>query len=633
MVEVTWGDTFSDLSRVITSNDINRIDRAGVANDVGQLFNGKTESGQKWAYIHSALKADGTFFACPELDTEPQMGWYGSALVSNGSGVFSTKPYLQFSHVARPYAAFLIAGDSKYAEYPVDFDITLTHAAGSTVINVVGNTERVYTTSFTPIPDVTAVKIEIIKWSKPNTIVKIIQFSGAFIEVYKADDIVELSILEESNSDTGIVPIGNVSANELDLTLLNTDRRFSHGNTDSVYVNVLRSGRKIRVWLGFVLPVGSADQSGDVDGYIVETVAGEKIGYMPYGIYWSKDWISSYDSQVTTTTAYDVAYQLGQIDFLKSLNYTDTVEAIVNEVLTEAKNEIPALQWVVSDDTAAIAWDNIAFENKNYLEILKDIAEATLSYTYVNKNGVLVVGSRLVVDTDGLEEYKKIGMDIYFNFQSEPKIDELVNTVRVGFVDYIEGAPDTSIYSSGEVFEIPAGATELALYINWSNKPIVVSTAVVALAEETGAAVLTSVDAYANGANITVTGNPGDTFKVTATGTPYTLEENTKTTANNPESVEIFGVREYELTGNQLIKSADQARELADELIQFYGELRDDGNFTWHFSTLVSIGDTVEVVEFKSTTVETKTNFTIKRQTIKYAGYLEAQTNLRREVT
>jgi hypothetical protein len=30
MVEVTWGDTFSDLSRVITSNDINRIDRAGV---------------------------------------------------------------------------------------------------------------------------------------------------------------------------------------------------------------------------------------------------------------------------------------------------------------------------------------------------------------------------------------------------------------------------------------------------------------------------------------------------------------------------------------------------------------------------------------------------------------------------
>jgi len=39
MVEVTWANTDVDINRVISSNDINRIDRTG------QLFNGETTSG------------------------------------------------------------------------------------------------------------------------------------------------------------------------------------------------------------------------------------------------------------------------------------------------------------------------------------------------------------------------------------------------------------------------------------------------------------------------------------------------------------------------------------------------------------------------------------------------------------
>ena len=624
MVEVTWGDSITDLSRVISSNDINRIDRTG------QLFNGEEESGGKWAYIHSGLKADGTFGAMSELDTEPQVGWYGSSLVGDGLGDFSTAPYLQVTHLARPYGAFTVAGDSEYNEYPVDFDIILTHPGGPTTINVTGNTERIYTTNFSPIADVTAVKVEITKWSAPSTVVKITQFSGAFIELYKSDDIVELSILEESNSDTGIVPIGNVSANELDLTLLNTDRRFSHGNTDSVYVNVLRSGRKIRVWLGFILPVGSTDQTGDVVGYIVETVAGEKIGYMPYGIYWSKDWISSYDSMVTKTTAYDIVYQLSQNDFLRGVNYSGTVESIVDDVLTEAKVALPALDWIISSDTGSITWADVAFENKNYLEVLKDIAEATLSYTYVDRQGTLVVGSRLEVDTGTLESWQEIGLDTYFNYKSDPKIDELINLVRVGYTRYTLGAAGQNIYSDDEIFTIPAGATEIQLYITWSKRPVLVSSVIVALATASGSATLTDVDAYANGADITVTGNPGDTFSVTASGQPYELEENTETTAEDLDSINIYGVREFELTGNRLITYIPQAQQLADDLIEFYGGLRNDGSIKWYSSTLVSIGDTLEIVEFKSDTVETKTLFLINRQSIRYAGYLEADTSLRR---
>jgi hypothetical protein len=623
MVEVTWANSVVDQNVILTSNDINRIDRTG------QLFNGKTYSGNKWAYIHSGLKADGSFKAMPELDTERQAGWYGAAQVGDGSGVFSTPPWLQVAHDPRAYSAILIAGDSVYDEYPVDFTVTFTHPGGPTVITVTGNTSRIYFQALSYINNVSAVRLTITKWSAPNTIVKVIQMAGALIELYKAGDITSLDILEETNSDTGAVPIGNVSANELDLALLNTARRFSYGNTDSPYLTSLRSGRKIRVWLGFVLPPGSTDMTGDVDGYIVITESGLKVGYMPYGIYWSKDWISSFESQETTTTAYDITYRLGQKDFLKSLNYTGPVEDIVNAILTEAKNDIPDLAWRVSPDTAGIVLTNVAFQPKGYLEILKDLAEVTLSYTYVDRDGILVVGEYLEAVTP-LKNWQKFDMSDYYNFQSDPKLDELINRVRVGYTQYIEGGvPPEDIYSNDDTFEIP-GSGVLDFYIAWSKAPIKVWTASIVLTTVSGVPLLTRADAYAFGAFLQVTGAPGDTFKISATGNPYTLEENTETTAEYLDSITLYGVREFSLTGNILITTPEEAQALVAELITRYGQVRQDAAVDWPMTTLVSIGSTIEVVEFKSATVETKGNFIIKRQSIKYDGALQGNAELRR---
>lgn len=622
MVEVTWGSSAVDENKVIASNDINRIDRTV------QLFNDKTESGQKWAYIHTGLIADGSFHAMPELDSDPQAGWYGSSLICDGSGDFSTPPYIQVTHDARSYTSISIAGDSEYDEYPVDFTITYTHAGGPTVAPVTGNTERVYSNTFAAIKDVTAVKVMISKWSAINTIVKITQFAGTLIELYKSDEIVELNILEETNSDTGAVPIGNVSSNELDLSLLNTDRRFSYGNTDSIYLTSLRSGRKIRVWLGFVLPVGSLDQTGDVDGYIVETVSGEKIGYMPYGVYWSKDWISSYNSQVATTTAYDIVYLLSQKDFLRSVNYTGTVESIVDAILTEALVDIPDLKWIVNSDTAAIAWAGVSFEPKNYMEVLKDIAEATLSYTYVDRNGFLIVGSRLDVTTP-VESWQEADLSVYYNYESNPKLDELINFIRVGYIRYYTTAPGTNVYSANEVFIIPAGGV-LSFFIRWSTGPVDPATVAAALTDATGEPQITDIEAFAYGGDIEVTGDPGDTFKISVTATTFTPEENTETTAEDTNSVNIYGVREFALTGNILITTVTQAQELAALLLSLYGGLRQDGSIAWPVSTLLAVGDTLEVTEFKSDTVETKDFFLIKRQSIKFDGAMQGQTELRR---
>ena len=92
----------------------------------------------------------------------------------------------------------------------------------------------------------------------------------------------------------------------------------------------------------------------------------------------------------------------------------------------------------------------------------------------------------------------------------------------------------------------------------------------------------------------------------------------------------MYGIREFTLTGNQLITSVEQAQALADALITRYGGLRQDGSMSWPASTLLSVGDTLEVVEFLSSTVETKNNFLIKRQTIKFDGSMQGHAELRR---
>jgi len=622
-VEVTWAKSAIDFSRVVSSNDVNRVNR------INQTINDETESGQLWAYLHPGLIADGSFHPMPELDTDANMGWYGTSLVSDGSGDFTgTAPQLKITHDARAYTQIVVAGDSEYNEYPVDFTITLTHPGGPTVINVTGNASRIYEADFTAVPNVTEITLDITKWSAANTIVKITDFSGSLIEVYHGDDIVNLSILEETNSDTGIVPIGNVSSNELDLSLMNTDRRFSYGNTDSPYINSLISGRKIRVWLGFVLPAGSTDVTGQVPGYIVETIKGEKVGFMPYGVYWSKDWISSYDSMVTATTAYDIAYKLSQADFTRSVDYSGNVITIINAIMAEAKTDVPDLDWEISSDLAGETWGNMAFEVKSYLEILKDIAEATLSYSYVNRNGVLIIGSRLGVAVS-FETYEQLDLSDYFNFESEPRLDELINQVRVGFTNY-EVQPSEAIFPDDQTFTIPAGESSLTITLEWTNKPVVVSSVTVGITPTVGTPVLTGSNIYANSGTITVTGAAGDSFTVDAGGTPYTLTENIETVEGEAESVQRYGIREFALTGNRAITTLAQARAVAASLIAGYGDLRQDAVIEWPATTLITVGDSLEVVEFKSDTVETKGNFIIKRQTITFDGSLQAQAELRR---
>ncbi|HHV41481.1 MAG TPA: hypothetical protein GXX72_01345 [Clostridiaceae bacterium] len=64
------------------------------------------------------------------------------------------------------------------------------------------------------------------------------------------DDIISINLLEEREVSQGSLPVGNISANEIDIRLNNESRKFDAGNRQSPLYQLLKANRRIKAWLG-----------------------------------------------------------------------------------------------------------------------------------------------------------------------------------------------------------------------------------------------------------------------------------------------------------------------------------------------------------------------------------------------
>src|SRR5690606_20899677 len=122
-----------------------------------------------------------------------------------------------------------------------------------------------------PVLGVVKQMLTITKWSHAGRQAKILELFTSVQEVYEEDDILLIHLLEEREVSRGSLPVGNISANEIDIRLYNKNRKFDAGNTASPLHNLLRPNRRIRAWLG------------------VEKDSGDK-EWVPLGVFWSGDW-------------------------------------------------------------------------------------------------------------------------------------------------------------------------------------------------------------------------------------------------------------------------------------------------------------------------------------------------------
>lgn len=382
-VDIVWASPFIDTAVTAVANDENRM------TNTAQVHDGTRNILRLWAHLDGVIKADGTHNPMPgNPDNSPsnQVGWYG-ATECNGSSVWVTDPVLTLTFDVRPVHDLIVVGDSMYDEYPVDFDVevyegvTLAYTA-----NVTGNAavEWLLDVRAQALDDVTKMVLTIKKWSAPNRIVKISEFYSILKETYDGDTISSINLLEERILEDGSLPVGNISANEVDLSLNNikitVDSNeiidpFFPDNPNSPYDDVLTKNRKVTPYIGFKL----ADDSFE---------------YVKLGTFWTGDWQVNEQSPVVNVACRDRMELLRRAEYKGSpLLITTTLYDLATEVLTSARDDIPMLdiQWDIDTSlqnfTLPYAW----FSKTNYFEAIRKIAEACMGQAYMSRDDVLII--------------------------------------------------------------------------------------------------------------------------------------------------------------------------------------------------------------------------------------------------
>ena len=285
-VQIDYTDPFLDQSITVAANE------SANASFPSQTADAVAEPFAKIASLDGSWVLDGTYAVAPtpqEAETK-QMGWWGSQLAGAG-GAFSTPyPTLTVTFFPRPITRLKAVGDSKRQEWPVDFSIHL-YDGNNTLLyteTVTGNIEIAWSKVLDePITQVEKMTLELTKWSHAGRQAKILEFFTSIQETYEDDNIIFIHLLEEREVSQGSLPVGNISANEIDIRLSNETRKFDAGNKQSPLYQTLKANRRIKAWLGVKDVIGEWHTEIEQSSYYYQArLCGERYvaqGFKPVG--------------------------------------------------------------------------------------------------------------------------------------------------------------------------------------------------------------------------------------------------------------------------------------------------------------------------------------------------------------
>lgn len=155
-------------------------------------------------------------------------------------------------------------------------------------------------------------------------------FTGTPVTIDKSNYLISFNLLEELGKDAESNPIGDVSANELDIKLFNDNGIFSPSNTDSPYYGLMKAGVKV----------------------VVKMRASELSDWDDLGTFYVNDWYAEVTGLQASVTCYDkmhsvinsplpvlpvtknVLYKDAFIAFLDALGVQHNVDASIAGIMS-----------------------------------------------------------------------------------------------------------------------------------------------------------------------------------------------------------------------------------------------------------------------------------------------------------
>lgn len=554
-----------------------------------------------------------------EIGLRMQYGLWGSQL-SDENGNFAIPPIVTVTFISRPMRDLKLIGDNKRNEYPVDFDFKLYDTDGieKYVLEVRGNNEVHWNYDIPDITNISKMEIHILKWNLPNRVIKIVELFTSIQEVYNKDDIISIRLTEEREVINAI-PIGNISSNEVEITLLNNKGKFDVGNINSPLYGLVKANRMLRAWIG------------------------TKSQLIPLGLFWSIDW------DIATYEKFAKVVGRDRLERLRKTDYTSSQVEINKSVYDLAESILLDVglnhsHFILDEELKDIIIPYAYFKPSTHRECLRLLAEASAGQVYCDREGYIrfegpsfmerkgqkidvtaFLQSDFPAETESLDIYG-IGENEIFKKTNPSKISKMANRVIVD-TNPLTLKPQQEIYRNNEPIILQASVIKKEI-IYFNTTPCIDVTLSV-----TGNAVILNSKIYAWGAEIELmSANNVNDIVLTAIGKPLVIENRNSIIVENAESIVDNGIVEYKVTLNHLIQNSTMAQNIADRILEYFSEAHRDLELNWRGNPALELGDVIMVDDYKNKEegLEIKGLYYITSNGLEYEGGLTANLTGRR---
>ena len=535
-LRITLTDPYIDPEIEVNVNQENRVSHK---KQVADLVD---ETPKKWWSTNTGKLPDGTFWPMPGTELEAlsnQVGAWGS-LNSGVGGALSPAYELEVVFARRPVFQVVVAGDDKLGEYPVDFTVDVK--SGSTVLatkSITGNTSVVRIFDFTEdeVNDADILFLSVTKWSDAGKVVKITEFYSSIVREFGPDDINSFSVLEEVDGSIATIPVGNISANDMDAELQNIDKKFTPFNENTEFFRLIKNNRKVEAFVGYRID----------DGETIEDY------YIPKGVYWTGDWDfgeqkegSSFSARDRLGLLQDIMYEGFSDDPETPAEATYWLDKSLFEILTDVLNHVktkkmPDLFWDIDEDLKLDIIDTASFERKSVFEVIKEVAQAGLSYAYMNTptQAERDANPKFMVDILRVKKIKNV----------IPEITEVVvaNEYQITEDEYIEK-------------DQPQDTKSVVNSVNIMRKTFFI--------------------------------DPEDNLPKESADDRYVY------TVENPDSIRVYGVLETDYPENNLIQDDDRIAEIGENILTVFQDANSNVGLSGFGDPTLKIGDRVVYPQF-----------------------------------
>ncbi len=541
-IMINFADAFLDPSFEYAVNNVCNIDLSN------QLINSKKVASYKYLSCDGSCSLDESYHPAPATyeDAKKYEFGYWSLSLSESDGTFLIEPEISILYSERAISGLQIYFDEKRGEYAKDFDIKFYDKNDDLIetIEITDNTDINANISFDLVLNSVKYVLVIKKWSEGGRNAKIFETTPSLILRINNDRLVSMNIIEQRESQEGEgLPIGNIASNQLVVDIINENGELNPFS-NSIYSNQIKLNKRVNTFIG--------------------VWTGETYEYVSTGVFYIKEWDIETNGFSVTLTCQD------RLTILKDNKYSNNViEKDINvyeafeKVFIVAGLDILDFKIDSEYNNSIYNIDYLYFDNISYYDCLKQLAAASNSVVYVNRNNQIIVKKITKYKIAASEEYNQSN---YYNSVIPLEFGNMANIVSVT-TQKLTPVIDQEIYNESK--EIEAGAT-VTFSIKYNQLPC--ENSAIDISGFPSGVNLLSANYYSYGADFEIenTTSGNEEINIIVNGDYYEIKNGETIKKQDDNKIQEDGELPHEITINSFVQNEAIAEKITTDILEFF---------------------------------------------------------------